>query len=392
MTKKNELSNYTEEEILEIAETLYGIERIRAYKIAGRADLEKEYANELLIAKDDHYGRGPCAFSPYDADNWEVLRQKKRFDKEVIFYDNEAIRDGLINTNIEVYTNDPSYDGIKNIEGVLSSYDINKEERIKFFVKLREKAKEKIWADEISQFVFGLKDTGYSNLAAHTRVSRKDVAIHYLDGLFTKYDLEDLVHIDDLSTKLMGFMEKEKIDGEEIVLRSINKIKNYKPRHLKLATPRDKASEPYYLIKELSKIPSLRFPRDFTIRTIENYVKHGGELWEGHHQEFLFILNEIKDDIRVRALCEKSLRKEIENGPVCLLDRVEYGVKEFGLNPKEGWLKKSLEKTLKKWSKTNEKFELSAAIYIGRKYELLSNEEIEKLERKLDLIERLKKV
>ena len=128
------------------------------------------------------------------------------------------------------------------------------------------------------------------------------------------------------------------------------------------------------------------------LKILKDYINSGGKLWEGRGDEYPAILSfiDIKEDHSIKILREKSLRSEIEGGPVCVAERVEYAIKEFNLNPKEGWLKKSLEKILEKWGRTNEKFELSSVIYIGKNYRLLTQEEIEKLERKLKLVERLK--
>lgn len=388
MTNKK-ISENEKKEILGLAETLYGKERLKAYKLVDEPKLELDYANELLIAKDDNYGRGPCAFEPYKAKDWKVLRIKNIFDEERFFYDGNAVREGLMNTHIDVYDDRPSKEHIKTIDNILTCHDIDEEKRRSFFVKLRERAKEKVGCDETSIFVFGLKETAYSALASHTSVPRKQIVDHYLDHLFKEKDINHLLYIDNLSTKLLSFMQKENIDEEEIVSRTIKAVRDYKPGFF---SGKDKKLDSYYFINEMSKIPTLKFPKDFVIKILKDYVKAGGELWERHCKESPAILSfhDVLNDPEVRKLREKSLRQEIESKPVCLVERVNYGIREFNLNPKEGWLRKSLENTINEWSKRNEKFELSATIYIGRTYELLSREEIEKLERKLELVKQLK--
>lgn len=387
-----------QEEILEIARTLYGEERIKAYQLAGRDDLAREYANELLVADGDNYGKGPYAFNPYTLENWEVLRRKQKFDERGISYDLEAVKKGLRNTYIDVYQDRPSKEGIESIDDIFDDYDLSDEERMDFFVGMRERGKEGCWSDEIGRFCFGLEETGYSNLAARTGVSRKKVVAHYLDNLFfnERTGVNYLVFKDFLSEKLWVFMQKEDIDGEEIVSRAIRAVEEYKPSYVRpipeLARS-DKTSRLYHLIDELSEIPTVKFPKDFVIKILNDYVKIGGELSEGYRiKELPPILSRsnMENDPSVRNLREESIRHEIERGPVCLLERVDYAIKEFGLDPKEGWLREALDSHLERWKDRSEEFELISAIYVGREYGLLPQEDIVNLERRLELVKKLR--
>ena len=384
-----------QKEILAIAKGMYGEERIKAYQLANRPDLVKEYADELLICEGVNFGEGPRAFSPYSPECWQVLIQKQEFDKKGISYDSGAVKKGLANTHMDIYEDRPSKDGVKTIDAILEAHGLNEEEGMDFFVKLRKQGEERTHPsyadDEVLGFCLGrLKETGYSNLAERTGVPRKEVVASYLDSFF-KRGVDHLRFIDDLSLKLWTFMQRENVGGEKIVSRAVKAIQDYMPTEF--ANSRDVASHLYYFVNGLSTIPSVKFSRDIILMVLNRYVKSGGELREGyglHPDHAMFAFKDLQNDPNVRALREESIRNEIERGPICIGERVEYAIKEFNLNPHKGWLKKALKQHMSKWLKDSREFDLSSAIYFGREYGLLSEEEIESLGRKLDLIKMIK--
>lgn len=385
-----------QKELLAIAESLYGEERIRAYQLANRPDLAREYANELLIGEGLNFGRSPKAYNPYTPECWQVLREKQRFDEKSISYDSLALKKGLANSYIEVYEDILSKEGIKTIDDILEAHGLNEEERTKFFVKIRERGKEQIRSvcDEVYGFCLGrLKETSYSNLAERIGVSRKEVVTFYLDHFF-RSGVDNLAFTDDLSLKLTSFLQREGLDGEEIVSRAMEAVENHELSYVspwpELART-DKAKGQYYLIDALSKIPTVKFPRDFVLRILNEYVRSGGELQEGYDDRTAAIgFTDLYNDPSVRALREESIKHEIERGPICLGERVEYAIKEFNLNPHEGWLNKALRQHMSKWTKDVREFDLSSAIYFGREYGLLSGKKIKSLERKLGLVKKIK--
>ncbi|MFH1638395.1 MAG: hypothetical protein ABIB71_08270 [Candidatus Woesearchaeota archaeon] len=390
---KSQLLENERQEVLAMAQKLSGEKRIKAYQLADRDDLAREYADELLVAEKDNYGIGPSAFSPYTPENWEVLRTKQIFDEQGIPYDLEAVKTGLMNTQIDVYCDErPSKDGIKSIDNILDNYGLNEEERMDFFVRMRERGKDACWADEVYRFCFSLKETGYSHLAAFTGISRKGVVAHYLDNLFfnNQMGVNFLVFQDDLSTKLWTLMQKEDVGGEEIASRAIEAVNKYKPKSE--SSRYDKAYRPYSLINKLSEIPTVKFPRDFVLKVLRNYVKSGGKLFEEYSGEFPAMLSftDWQNDSPIRKLREESLRHEIESEPFCLLELVRYAVDNFKLNPQEGWLRKALNTHLNNWKDSTEEFKIKSAIYVGRNYGLLSQENIKTLEKKLKIVKLLK--
>lgn len=382
-------STNEQEDFLALAKDLYGEERIKAYQLAERPDLAKKYANELLIGEGFNYGRGPQTLDPYAPECWEVLRQKERFDKNGVPYDIKAVKKGLIGSHFFVYERCPSKEGIKTIDDVFDTYGLTEDERISFFVRIRDAGKEQIHPvhDEVSGFCLGrLEDTGYSNLAERTGVSRKEVVAFYLDQFFER-GVDRLAFNEELSTKLHSFMLRESVAAEEVIRRAIKAVEEYEPSDRIEGTGR-----PYYLIDELSRIPRVKFTRDFVLRVLNEYVKSGGELREGYqgHYPAMLGFTDLEHDAGVKALREESLRNEIERGPICLLERVRYAVKEFGLNPQEGWLHRALRKHLSDWKERSAEFELSSAIAVGREYGLLSEEQVKALERRLSVVKKIK--
>lgn len=395
MTKKK-LTD--QQELLTLAQEFYGEERIRAYQLAGREDLAREYANELLIGERFNYGRGPQAFGPFLHDNWEVLQTKKKFDEQEIPYDIDAVRKGVRNTycfNLHY----PYAQEIKNIEDVLQENELTEKERQDFFARIRERAKWNSWVDETSYFVFNLKETEYSALAAHTGIPRGGVVSHYLNNIFglnkQKRDrgekspidsaLGHLVYIEDLETKLQKFMEKENVDAQEIVSRAMKAINELQPdeynRH-----------RPYLLVNSLSRIIGVKFPKGVVIKILEDYLtdeRHVlNEYCEGGPTMIRF--TDIQYDPRITELRRKYVLREIENGHLGVIRRTEYAVRELGLNPAKGKLKQTLKKWVQKYKDTTYPSELEELISAGKKYGLLSEDEISSFEKKLEIVQNIK--
>jgi hypothetical protein len=394
MENKTPEQKAMEKEALEIAGGLHGKERIKAYNLAGRTDLALNYANELLIGQGFNYGRGPQTFSPYTKENWEVLRQKKEFDDEGIHYNPEAVKKGLLGTYIGIYLENPSQSDIDRIDGILAKNNANLEERTNFFVALREEAKKRASEEDHSRFVFGGKETPYAALASHTGIPRKEVALFHLRGVFTPDKIRSVMcNRDHWAEELGALIRREKIEGEE-VLKLAEKVANeYKPCWFSSTYNLDKARYRYELFNGISEA-GISLPRKTTIKLLREYVKAGAELFEEYYPDKKYLdplYRTMKDDPEVKALRELSLRHEIERGPLCVFERIEYGIKTFGLNPKAGWLGKSLETHLKRWRKGSEEWKIGSALYAGEKYGLLPKEEVASLKRRLELIKSIKK-
>ncbi len=388
----------TPEEILGLAESLCGEERIRAYQLAGREDLAREHANQLLIGEGFHYGRGPQAFGPFKHDDWEVLRTKKNFEMRGIPYDIDAVQKGVRNTYC--YNLDYPYtQEIKNIEDVLREHELTEKERQDFFARIRERAKWNSWVDETSHFVFSLKETEYSALAAHTGIPRGEVVSHYLHNIFglNKQErdwgekspidsaLGHMVYIENLETKFQKFMEKESINAQEIVTHAMRAMNELQPdeynRH-----------RPYLLVNSLSRIIGVEFPKGFVIKVLEDYLadeRHVlDEFSEG--QPVMIGFTDIQDDPRITELRRKSVLREIEDGYGCVVKRAEYAISNLGLNPTSGKLKQALNGWVEKYRNRTDPLQLEELIAVGRKYSLLSGGEISSLERKLEIVRKIK--
>lgn len=387
-----------QEDLLALAKDLYGEERIGAYLLAGREDLAREHANELLIGERFNYGRGPQAFDPFEHDDWEVLRTKKNFEKRGIPYDIDAVQKGVRNTYCyNLYY--PYTQEIKNIEDVLREHKLTEKERQYFLARIRDRAKWNSWVDETSHFVFDPKETEYSALAAHTGIPRGQVVSHYLNNIFglNKQErdwgerspidsaLGHLLHIDNLETKLQRFMEKENINAQEIVTRAMRAVNEFQPdgynRH-----------RPYLLVNSLSRIIGVKFPKGFIIKVLEDYLADEihvlDEFSEG--QPVMIGFTDIQDDPRITDLRRKSVLREIEDGYRCVIKRAEYAISNLGLNPTTGKLKQALNGWVEKYRDRTDTSQLEELIAVGRKYSLLSGGEISSLERKLEIVRKIK--
>ncbi|MBI2146063.1 hypothetical protein HYU22_01850 [Candidatus Woesearchaeota archaeon] len=387
-----------QEELLALAKNLYGEERIRAYQLAGRDDLAREHANELLIGEGFHYGRGPQAFDPFKHDNWEVFGTKRKFDENSISYDKEAVRRGVKNTYCSTLC-PPYQEKIEAIDTILREYELAEKERIDFFTKMRERTKRDSWLDETGDFVFGLKETEYSALAAHTGIPRGEVVSHYLNNIFglnrqerdwgerSPIDnaLGHLLYIDDLETKLQRFMEKENITAQEIVTRAMRMVNELKPNEYT-------THRPYMIVNSLSRIIGIEFPKDIVIKVLEDYLADErnvlNEISEG--RPVMICFTDIQDDPRITYLRRKSILKEIELGYRCVIKRVEYAVRYLGLSPAKGKLKSALNRWVERYRSETYPSGLEELIGVGRRYELLSEDEISSFERKLEIVKKIK--
>lgn len=378
-----------QEKLLQLAETLSGEERIKAYNLAGRSDLARNYANELLIGEGFNYGRGPQAFDPFEHDNWEVLRTKKEFDEIGISYDAEAVKKGVRNTYCFNLCH-PYQEKIRNIDDILREHDIKEKERQEFFSQIRDRARYDTWVDETGDFVFRLEETEYSTLAAHTGTTRKEIVGHYLDNLFrTERDnsgIDTSLFVDGLELKLWQFMLKENVEGDEIVARTIKAVLDY---NLKDYTNH----RPYMIVNRFSKIPTIRFPKGFVIKVLEDYVESDenntlDEALKGPPAPIGF--TDIETDPMILELRRKSILKEIGQGYSCLEKRVDYAVEHLGLDPKGGKLRDALYQWVQKYKDSTYQSDIEELIQAGKKYDLLSIKEIEELEERVDMLHKIK--
>lgn len=373
-------------QILKMAENLFGVKKIKAYNLAGRSDLAQKYANELLIAEHKH-DNGPWVWSPYTANKWEVLEQKTEFDKHNIRYNPETVKLGLLGSDIRMCSDEPSKSGIRNIEEILTNHDCSTEERNKFFVKLRDRAKKDLYSHEMYQFVMHRKETGYSNLAEHTGVERKEVVTHYLKNLFEPKEFHSLMwNWNDWYKELSKFIQKENVNNEQIINLAEKTMRDFKPEGFG-SSKSDKHSFCYYALKGLSQIPGIKIPKKMVVKTLRDYISTGGTLDE-EIQGISPVYRDIKDDPEIYALREKAFKQEMHN-PCRCSDQVKYGIREFGLNPRDGWLRKAFETNIKELKESDDKKEISAAINAGKKYNLLSKDEIANLEERLEIVKLL---
>lgn len=390
--------NHKQETLLQLAETLYGEERIRAYTLAGRSDLARNHANELLIGEGFNYGRGPQSLDPFSHDNWEVLRMRKKFDERGISYDLEAVKKGVRNTYcFNLYS--PYQERIQTINTILEEHDLTEEERKEFFARIRDRARHDIWVDETGDFVFRLKETEYSALAAHTGIPRKEVVGHYLDNLFRTEranreidTIGKLLYTDDLELRLWQFMQKENVEGEEIVSRTIKVVQDYVQDYRpKWDICIDHKSRPYRLVDRLSRIPTVKFPKDFAIRVLKDYVTSGNMLDETFKGPPAIIsFTDMQEDPLVLELRREAILREIEQGYMCLVKRADYAINNLGIDPTKGRLRTALSHWVKKYKKSTYPSETEELLRAGKKYDLLSQEEIEKLEEKLTFLKKIK--
>ena len=392
MTRQNQPRE--QKEALAVAKGLYGSKRIRAFNLAGRSDLALNYADELLIGKGFNYGRGPEAYSPYNAKDWEALRQKREFDEHGIPYTPEAVRAGLRGTYIEVYSENPSQKEVHTIEDVLAKHNVRPDERMRFFENLRERARKQTTPGDANRFVFERQETPYAVLASHTGVARDEVVRHYLEKLFGPEEFHSIMwNRNDWPQDLSKFVEKEKVSGEQILQLAERTMRDFQTYSFSSTYDHDKPSFCYGLLNGLSQVSGVYPSKELVLRTLKDYVRTGGELFEGYHPDREYpdpLYKPFKDDQGIVALRQQSLRNEVERGPVCLFERVEYGINNLGLNPSEGWLKKALVKHLGRWKKSSEEFDLSSAIYAGEEYGLLSSDKINLLKSRLKLVKSLK--
>jgi len=392
---KNEFLGYTQEEILAVVDSLYGVKKIQAYIAAGKPDLAYNTANEeLRTARVSERYSLPEAMPPYTADNWPVLSEKKKFDKQGIPYNSNVAKEKLKNT--ELWTRldppHPTLAELKTIDALLENNGLNEGERKNFLANAREKAKKGVCGDEISYFFYSEKETAYSLLAAYTGIPRKEVSLHYLDSLFLGVIKNEMHIINELSQNITKFIKRENIPASALVSRLEKAIQTCDASTCDASSSRenekDRASKVYWLAMHLNGISGVEFPKKTAVDIFKKYVNSGNIVseWNGYWST----PDAFKKDKEVLALREKAMRREMESS--FSLRMIKYAIREFNLDPKEGWLGTTLKKQLNKWKKSDDDDggNLANAISIGRQYALLSKEEIENLERKYKLIKLLK--
>jgi len=391
---KNEFSGYTQKEILAVVDSLYGVKKIHAYVAAGKPDLAYNSANEeLRTARVSERYSLPEAMPPYTADNWPILLQKKKFDEQGIAYDSAVAIEKLKNT--QLWTTEtplhPTIAELKTIDDLLETNGLNDAERKDFLANSREKAKKEVESDKICHFFYHGKETAYSSLAKYTGVPRKDVALHYLDSLFEKILSNNLSLPNELPQDIEKFIKKENIAVNELVPRLENVMQAYTA---KSSGEKEKAvSQSYWLARYVSNVPGVEFPKKLAASILKEYVNNGNSLYEWSYRndgkgDVPSFIKGMEKDNDILPLREKSMK--LEMAVHCEVGITEYAIREFNLDPKEGWLGTTLKNHLNKWKKSDDADNLESAVSIGRKYALLSKEEIEKLERKYKLIKLLK--
>lgn len=383
-------TNQEQKEMLRIAEDLekeerrkgfIGYESMKAYCLAGRSDIALNRANALL--EERH-----TSSAPYEPKNWGILKIKEVLDEYGLTYNSDSVKSGIINTFVHAGYENPSQKEIHNIEDILVSYEINPEDRKNFFVNIRERIKEKRPYDEIASFAFGGKETGYSNLASFTGVSRKDVVTHYLEGLFEPENAKQMYWSGDdfIHKELSKFVERENIDGKQIVGLVEKAMSGFKD----ILTGKPDYQTYYHFLTKINQVSRVHLPKETIIITLKDHIENGGSLPEHGEGESKFIKEElygqVKDDPEILQLRKQYFKNEIENGD---FREVEYGIEKVGLNPEEGWVKNALESVLTDRENKFDKDSIDSAIYIGKKYNLLSQKKIDTLEMRLKLIKSL---
>lgn len=390
--EKIELTKQEKEELLKVAESLEGYKKIKAYHLAGLSDTASKYADEWLREKNSNEEE------PWYPPNWKILEKKHKLDKDRISYNPDLIKSGLINTDFRADSMHPTKEEIKTIDDVFATFDIDYKERGKFFKNYIKKFEEDslVYTTKDKEHIdwgkFNFFDTeetvrqgetGYSNLAERIGISRKNIVTQYLNELFDQ-NLNDMCDLlgGDFGKKVLKFVKKENVPDEQILGLADKVMNNYKGKN--------KPSLSFYFLSELSKFLKDGLPSELVIKTLKTHVENGGMLYEMdkiERGEKVFY-EEIKHYAEMPELREKSLRNKIEENIYCE-EEIEYGIKEFGLNPQEGWLRDILENRIAERKNKFDEDSIEYALNFGKKYDLLPKEEIAALKRKLKVVKML---
>lgn len=360
---------------LALAKSLYGVEKIRAYQLAGREDLALKAANEEIVLGQNYNGR-PKVYAPYN--RWSTLEKKKEFDRKGIPYSPEAVKEALRNIQIEV-CGPLTFRQIKRIEFILQENGLNDRERMAIFEKARDRDVPKCRSDDTFSFWYHQKETGYSTLATHTGIPRTAIVGQYLDAMFEQP--RDIVYGEspNRESHLARFIDGENIPGEEVV-----------PRAVKAFEKLDSLGV-YHLAHMISHAKNVVFPREIVLGILRNLAREHPICNNIYNdRSALPLIKGLENDPEIYDLRRDSLRHLIENNPCCVALSEKEEIRKYGITLSEPWFKESLKRDLKKCWKSVDEYELRTVVDVAKEYGLLHEKKISALENRVKLLKRIK--